>query len=328
MQNQPSPMPRYVLAGFQCVLVLAAALAGSVAVSWIAVALVCACAIGLVMLSQNSAQGAGEQDQLLRRLQSAGAHGSDLPQAVDAVAARIRTLESELQSVRADLRNAQSAQSSHQSNTQPVSLDPIRSIARDLHESLDAILEYTDEAGRLAKESAERVSQTETAVVGASAAVEELTTYTRLINGVFADLSKESERIGHIVVSIQEIANQTNLLALNAAIEAARAGESGRGFAVVADEVRKLAERAAVSSTEIGQIAARLQGTAKEASGSVASADASTRQGADMIRTATVAMEEIKAAQPVRAEVVRKARAQMETQKHLCEKIEAALNNV
>lgn len=68
------------------------------------------------------------------------------------------------------------------------------------------------------------------------------------------DLGAKQQRIGAIVVTIEEIAEQTNLLALNAAIEAARAGEHGRGFSVVADEVRKLAERASQSTKEISSL--------------------------------------------------------------------------
>ena len=91
--------------------------------------------------------------------------------------------------------------------------------------------------------------------------VEQIATTVQASAADVDELGRSIAEISTIVNVIKSIADQTNLLALNAAIEAARAGEHGPGFAVVADEVRQLAQRTASSTSEIGQMIAKVQGS-------------------------------------------------------------------
>jgi PAS domain S-box-containing protein len=67
-------------------------------------------------------------------------------------------------------------------------------------------------------------------------------------------LSEQSQTIGEIIATVNDLAEQSNLLAVNAAIEAAKAGEQGKGFAVVAQEVRSLAEQSKEATAQVRSI--------------------------------------------------------------------------
>ena len=72
-------------------------------------------------------------------------------------------------------------------------------------------------------------------------------------------LSEQTQQIGQITATVDDLADQSNLLALNATIEAAKAGEQGRGFAVVADEVRNLAEQSKQASSRVRSLLGDIQ---------------------------------------------------------------------
>lgn len=136
-----------------------------------------------------------------------------------------------------------------------------------------------------ARKGTEVVQQTVEVIEQISA---ELNDAARSIDAV----SRQSEAIGQIVLTIRGIADQTNLLALNAAIEAARAGEFGRGFAVVADEVRSLAARTSKATVEIVEVVKRNHDLSLTAVASMQSSLSRTGIGVELANEAgTVIME-------------------------------------
>lgn len=72
-------------------------------------------------------------------------------------------------------------------------------------------------------------------------------------------LSEQTQQIGEITATVNDLADQSNILALNAAIEAAKAGEQGKGFAVVATEVRNLADQSKQATAKVRVILGDIQ---------------------------------------------------------------------
>ena len=72
-------------------------------------------------------------------------------------------------------------------------------------------------------------------------------------------LSEQSQVIGEIIATVNDLAEQSNLLAVNAAIEAAKAGEQGKGFVVVAQEIKSLAEQSKQATAQVRSILGDIQ---------------------------------------------------------------------
>ena len=174
---------------------------------------------------------------------------------------------------------------------------------RESKDLLVAVEELSDAAGRVnesavnaetaavsAKENAEGGSEV---VVQVTGTIQELAAEVENAVTVVRQLAEDTQGIGHVAKSINEIAEQTNLLALNAAIEAARAGEQGRGFAVVADEVRSLAIRTQDSTKEINDIIERLVSVSEKAVQVMDASKDRAQQGVQDTERAREALQQI-----------------------------------
>ncbi len=72
-------------------------------------------------------------------------------------------------------------------------------------------------------------------------------------------LSQQSQQIGEITSTVEDIANQSNMLAVNASIEAVKAGEQGKGFSVVAIELKNLSEQSKQGAKQVQKILTDIQ---------------------------------------------------------------------
>ncbi len=125
-------------------------------------------------------------------------------------------------------------------------------------EEVRQTVQVSTEKARFVSETAQQAAQTsetgQKAVSDTIAGMNRIREQMETIGERIASLSEQSQAIGDIIATVEDLAEQSNLLAVNASIEAAKAGEYGRGFAVVAQEVRNLAEQSKQATARVGGI--------------------------------------------------------------------------
>ncbi len=110
------------------------------------------------------------------------------------------------------------------------------------------------------------------------------------IAGNILALSEQTQQVGEIIATVNDIAAQSNILALNASVEAARAGEYGKGFAVVAVEVRNLAEQSRQATAQVRTILSDIR---KATNMTVMATEDGTKGVDEGVRLATRAQQSI-----------------------------------
>ena len=129
-----------------------------------------------------------------------------------------------------------------------------------------------------AYQSAESAASGREATQASNEGMERIRLQMDSIAGSMVRLSEQSQAIGQIITTVDDLTQQSNLLAVNAAIEAAKAGEHGKGFAVVAHEVKSLAEQSRQATLQVRTLLSDIQKA-------TATAVMATEQGAKAVES-------------------------------------------
>lgn len=152
----------------------------------------------------------------------------------------------------------------------------------------------SQKASRVA-ENAQQVSQvTQTgqkAVDETVAGMNNIQVQMESVANTIVRLSEQSQQIGGIIASVNDVADQSNLLAVNASIEAAKAGEQGKGFAVVAQEIKSLAQQSKQATILVRNILIDIQ---KATSAAVMATEQTSKAVENGVRQSSQAGESIK----------------------------------
>ncbi|WP_404611723.1 methyl-accepting chemotaxis protein [Rhodanobacter hydrolyticus] len=164
-------------------------------------------------------------------------------------------------------------------------VEEVRQTAQMSSEKARAV---SDSALRVASISEEGRKATDDTAVGMARIQQQM----ELIAESMVRLSEQSQAVGQIVATVDDLTGQSKLLAVNASIEAAKAGEHGKGFAVVAQEVKSLAEQSRQATAQVRSILGDIQ---QATSAAVLATEQGSHAVAEGVRQSTQAGQSIQA---------------------------------
>jgi len=201
--------------------------------------------------------------------------------------------------------------------------------------TVDEVKAITEQASMRIQEVANASQRTvETARTGQRSLQETIDSMTMIkerVEGIAENilaLSDQTQQIGDIIATVNEIASQSNMLALNASVEAARAGEHGKGFAVVAMEVRSLAEQSREATAQVKAILSEIQ---KATNSTVMATEEGTKgveRGVQLSTQAREAIEQLSAVINESAQIATQVVAGGHQQQTGVEQIALAMQNI
>ena len=199
-------------------------------------------------------KGQGSDDSLLtlgRQLNEMVASLQNMVTGIHGAATKLTTAAAEIMASTSQQVSSASEQSAAISQT-TTTVDEVRNIAEQTVTRAQEVADAAQRSVEFSRAGEGAVGETIASMAGIKQRVE------GIAEKILA-LSEQTQQIGNIIATVNDIASQSNMLALNASVEAARAGEQGKGFAVVAMEVRSLAEQSKQATTQIEEILSEIQ---------------------------------------------------------------------
>lgn len=187
--------------------------------------------------------------------------GHNLNRMVDALKEMAANLTEATSDVASASTEIFAATSQHNSGAteQAASINQTTTTVDEVKQTAEQTTEMAQSVANVALKSAEISGAGSRAVNETVTSMKEIKDKVELIAENIISLSEQTQQIGDIIATVNDIAEQSNLLALNASIESARAGEQGKGFAVVATEVKNLAEQSQQATSQVRAILSDIQ---------------------------------------------------------------------